>query len=147
MMLLILLSLAAASSQASPGAQHARTIQIQVNDSMRFVPDRIEAHPGERLHVVLKDIGTFPKTAMAHNFVLLKRGTNAKFLVNSCASARDTDYVAPAVKDAIIAYTPLVGPGETVDVTFNAPQRGNYTFICTFPGHYAMGMSGTLVVK
>jgi azurin len=47
----------------------------------------------------------------------------------------------------VIAHTGLVGPGETVEVTFKAPAAGTYTFLCSFPGHFAAGMKGTLVVK
>ena len=42
----------------------------------------------------------------------------------------------------------MAGPGETVDVTFKVPAKaGSYPFTCTFPGHSAAGMKGTLVVK
>jgi azurin len=131
---------------AQPGA--ARTIEIQASDTMRFTPDRITARPGETLRVVLKDVGTVPKAAMAHNFVLLRKGVDAKAFAEKSGTARETDYIAPALKDQVLAATTkLVGPGETAEVTFKAPAAGSYTFICTFPGHYASGMKGTLVVK
>lgn len=49
----------------------------------------------------------------------------------------------------MLASTPLAGAGETVEVTFRAPSTapGTYTFLCSFPGHFAAGMRGTLVVK
>jgi azurin len=126
----------------------ARTIEIVSGDNMKFIPARIEAKPGESLHVVLKNTGTMPKVPMAHNFVLLKPGVNPKTVSEKCASARDTNFIAPSVKDDILAATGLVGAGETSDVTFTAPARpGSYTFICTFTGHYTLGMVGTLVVK
>ena len=37
--------------------------------------------------------------------------------------------------------------GETVDVSFKAPAAGTYPYICSFPGHLAAGMKGSLVVK
>ncbi|HEU5090712.1 MAG TPA: plastocyanin/azurin family copper-binding protein, partial [Roseiflexaceae bacterium] len=33
------------------------------------------------------------------------------------------------------------------EVTFKAPAPGTYTFLCTYPGHYAAGMKGTLTVE
>ena len=39
----------------------------------------------------------------------------------------------------------LAAGGETVDVTFVAPEPGTYPFICTMPGHYIM-MKGKLIV-
>ena len=36
----------------------------------------------------------------------------------------------------------------TVEVTFDAPtEPGEYVYLCSFPGHYAAGMKGLLVVK
>ncbi len=142
------LAVAAAAPHPLSAAQPAaRTIEIQVGDNMKFTPNEIAAKPGERLHVVLKDTGVMPKTAMAHNFIVLKKGANAKAFVEKSQTARATDFIAPEVKDQILANTSLVGPGETVDVTFTAPPVGTYTFICSFPGHYAVGMKGTLTVK
>jgi azurin len=137
----------AAAAPPSAGAA-PRVIQIQTGDNMKFEPAAITAAPGESIKVVLKHVGQMPKVAMGHNFVLLKKASDAKGVVDKCASARDTDFVAPSVQPQLLAYTKLVGPGETVEVTFTAPaQRGDYLFICTFPGHFAMGMKGTLTVK
>ena len=52
------------------------------------------------------------------------------------------------MKDQVLAATALAGPGETVDVTFKVPATaGSYPFLCTFPGHFAAGMRGNIVVK
>ena len=147
LLLMSLVVLAAPLAADAPQAA-ARTIEIQVGDNMRFTPARVDARPGERLHVVLKDVGTMPKTAMAHNFVLVKKGADPKVFADRSLAARDTDFIGPAVKDQVLASTRLVGPGETADVTFAAPEKGgDYTFICSFPGHFAVGMRGTLVVS
>lgn len=134
---------------AAPGAvAQPRVVQVQVGDTMKFSVESITAKPGEQITVVLNDTGTMPKMAMGHNFVLLKKGANAKAFVDKSASARDTDFIAPAVKGDILAATRLLGPGETDKVTFTVPkERGTYVYLCSFPGHYAMGMKGTLTVK
>ncbi len=129
--------------QAAP-----RIVQIEVADNMKFSVPAITARPGEMLKVVLKGVGQMPKVAMGHNFVLLKKGVDPKKFVDASMNARDTDFIAPAVKDQVIASTRLVGPGETVDATFAAPkQPGDYTYLCSFPGHFALGMKGMLTVK
>jgi azurin len=129
--------------QAAP-----RVVQVEVGDNMRFSVPAMTARPGEQLKVVLKDVGQMPKTAMAHNFVLLKKGVDPKKFVDASMNARDTDFIAPAVKNEVIASTKLVGAGETVDTTFTAPkQPGDYVYLCSFPGHYALGMKGILTVK
>jgi azurin len=139
-----LLLLASAAYAQAP----ARTIEITVGDNMKFSVTEIAAKPGEPLHVVVKSNGQMPKMAMAHNFVLLQKGTDpAKFLQPGVGS-RDTDFIAPSERDKVIAATKMVGPGETADVTFNAPAKpGTYQYICTFTGHYTLGMKGTLTVK
>jgi azurin len=89
-----------------------------------------------------------PKTAMGHNFILLKPGVSALDVANAGMSHRDTDFIAPEMKDKIITSTTLVGPGETAETTFKAPAKPDtYTYFCSFPGHLAAGMKGSLVVK
>jgi azurin len=123
-------------------------VQIDVGDHMKFLPAAIAAAPGESLTVVIKHVGKLPKAAMGHNFVLLKKGVDAKKLVEACSSAADSNFVATSVTPQLLAYTRLIGPGETADATFTVPAgRGDYMFVCTFPGHFAMGMKGILTVK
>jgi azurin len=145
-LLVIFCALMAAQSAGQPA--DVRTIEIVVGDNMNYSVSTITAKPGEPLRVVLKDTGKLPKLAMAHNFVLLRKDADPKRFVDLSASARDTDFIAPAVKDQVLAATGLVGPGETTELTFNAPASpGTYMFVCTFPGHFALGMKGTLIVK
>lgn len=139
---------AKAPAAAGKSAKGGRTVTITGNDTMKFDVTSITAKPGERLHVVLKSTGTAPKAAMAHNFVLLKEGADAQAFATAAMNARDTDFIPADQKDKIIAHTALAGPGETVDASFTAPTKpGTYTFLCSFPGHFAVGMRGELVVK
>ncbi len=151
-------SAAAAADQASGAAQgkpaaaaakgEPRTVELTGTEQMKFDKTSITARPGEKLHIVLKAVGTMPKAVMAHNFVLPKPGASAMEINNAAFNARTTDFIPESMKDKILAYTPLAGAGETVEVTFNAPAKaGSYTYLCTFPGHFAMGMKGTLLVK
>ena len=125
-----------------------RLVELTGNDLMKYSVTAIAAKPGELLHVRLKNVGTLPKVAMAHNFVLLALGTDATAFVNAATPARATDFIPPAMKDKVIAHTPLAGLNETVEVTFDAPKApGAYTYLCSFPGHFLAGMKGTLTVK
>jgi azurin len=135
-----------AAATAKAGA--ARTIEITGGDDMKFNVTTINAKPGETIRIVLKSIGTLPKVAMAHNVVVLKPTADQIKFTQAGMTARDTDFIAPDLKGQVVAATKLAGPGETVDVTFKVPAAaGSYPFICTFPGHFAAGMKGTLVVK
>lgn len=115
---------------------------------MRFTVTNIEAQPGEQITVKLTTVSNFPKSAMAHNFVLLKSGVDATAVATKAASASDNQYIPESQLDKIVAYTDLAGGGETVEVTFTVPEKpGDYEYICSFPGHFMGGMKGTLTVK
>lgn len=138
---------AAPAAQAKPAAG-ARTIEIVGTDDMKYSVTTIDAKPGETLRVRLTAKGALPKIAMAHNFVLLKLGAKQIDFANAAAMARETDFIPPAMKDQVLAATTMAGAGETVEITFKVPTApGTYPYMCTFPGHFAAGMRGTLVVK
>src|SRR5262245_323713 len=138
----------AKKSTAAAAKGGTRTIEITGTEVMKFDVTEITAKPGEKLRVVLKSVGSMPKIAMAHNFVLLKAGVAAMEVANAAFNARATDFVPADMKAKILAYTGLAGGGETVEVTFTAPAKpGKYEYLCTFPGHFAAGMKGTLTVK
>jgi azurin len=130
---------------AAKGA--GRTVEITAGDDMKFGTTAITAKPGEAIRIVIKNIGKMPKAAMGHNFVLLKATAKPQDFANAAMTAAATDYIPAANKGDIIASTTMTGPGETVEVTFKAPAAGTYTFLCSFPGHFAAGMKGTLTVK
>lgn len=138
----------AANPATTTASKAARTVEITGGDTVKFDKTEIAARPGETLHVVLKSVGTMPKIAMAHNFVLLKLGTDQVAFNKAAFTARETDFIPPEMKDAVIANTGLAGPGETVETTFTVPAKpGRYPYLCSFPGHFALGMRGMLIVK
>lgn len=146
----ILTACALTTSLVAPiaGAQAPRVVVLKAGDTMKFDVTRLTARPGESLRVRLTSIGTLPKAAMAHNFVLLITGTDVPAFAMAAAMARTTDFIPAKLKASVIASTSLAGAGETVEVTFKAPTKpGIYVFICSFPGHYNAGMTGTLTVK
>ena len=126
----------------------AATVDIEGMDTLRFSVTQINAKPGEKLTVNLTNKTSLPPAAMSHNFVLLKKDADPTAVANAGLQAKENDYIPKSMMDKIIAHTGLVAGGETKSVTFNAPKEpGEYTYICTFPGHYAAGMKGTLTVK
>lgn len=149
LMLIATFSLSAAAiTDTLSTDEDIRTITIIGTDRMNFSVEEITAAPGERIKVILKVESRIPKSAMAHNVVFLKEGTDPEAFANASAMAADNQYIAPSFKDQIIAHTALAGGGETVEVTFTVPEEaGNYQYICSFPGHYYAGMKGMLVVK
>jgi len=140
----VALSGAMLASAAAP-----RSVVIKGGDDMKYDVMSITAKPGETLRVQLVSTGKIPKFAMAHNFILLKAGTDAKAFADKAMQATpDSSYIPAALKGQVLAFTALAGPGESVEVTFTAPSApGKYEYICTFPGHFAAGMKGVLTVK
>ncbi len=134
---------AAAGTAATP-----RLVEITGNDTMKFSVTSIAAKPGEYLTVVLTNTGSMPVTAMAHDWVLLKQGVDAAAFDTAGITDKDTDYIAPALENEIIAKIGLLGPRKSGQVTFQVPTApGDYTFLCTFPAHFQAGMHGTLTVQ
>lgn len=126
----------------------ATTVTVTGNDTMRFDTTAIEATVGEEITIEFKNAGTLPKQAMGHNLVVLKPSADLAAFGNGAAVSGANDYIptAPELVDLVIAHTKMLGPNEsdTITVTFDAP--GEYPFICSFPGHWAL-MRGIITVK
>lgn len=138
----------AAPAAAAPAAHDGRAVEITANDTMKFSVAEITAKRGERLSVTLVNLGTTPKFSMGHNWVLLAPGTDAQAFLVAAAEAVTTEYVPAAQKDRIVVATKLLGPNERDTVTFTVPDApGRYEFLCSFPGHFQVGMRGVLIVQ
>lgn len=121
-------------------------ITLEGDDDMRFNQKELRVKEGQIVDLTLKHTGQMPKKAMGHNFVLLAEGTHVTQFGQKAAAASETDYIPEAEKGSILAYTGLIGGGETTSVRFKAPPKGSYIYLCSFPGHYVM-MQGTLYVE
>lgn len=135
---------APAAKAAAPAAP--KVVEITGNDQMKFSVTAIEAKVGEDIKVIFTNAGSLPKEAMGHNWVLLKPGTDVATFAGAAAAARDTDYIPAAMKDQVIAHTAVLGPRKSEEVMVKGLAAGEYTYVCTFPGHFIM-MKGTLTVK
>jgi len=124
-------------------------IEIEGDDKMQYGIDRFSVPAGVELTVVLKHVGTMSRGSMGHNWVLLARETPVNIFMADANGATDTDYIpAGDWEESIIAHVPLLGGGETGEVTFTVPGKpGSYEYVCTFPGHYYAGMKGVLIVE
>jgi azurin len=122
-------------------------VTITGNDLMKFDVVAIEAKPGQKVTVTLKNGGTMPKVSMGHNFVLLAPDVDLTKFVEAGIPHMGKDYIAPEFANKVLAHTKLLGPSESDTISFAAPRKaGAYTYICSFPGHCAIGMKGTLTV-
>ena len=135
------------------GCSHApeappKEVKITANDKMKYDLTAFEVKPGQKVSVILTNVGTSPKASMGHNFILLKQNTNVQKFLDDGSMHASQDYIAPEFAKDVIANTKLLGPGESDTITFTAPfVPGDYVFLCAFPGHYASGMHGLMTVK
>ena len=143
--LLALSGFATIPAMAEPTAP--REITVTANDSMQFNTKEITAAPGEKVRLTLSNIGKLPKTAMGHNWVLLKPMTADAFNKLAMSGASNPPDYLPKNKTSVLAHTKMLGGGENDTIEFTAPTTpGNYPFYCSFPGHFGM-MKGNLIVK
>ena len=112
--------------------KQARTIEVRMDDRMRFRPDRIEVREGETIRFVVRNAG-----GVLHEMVI---GTeeelrgHAELMKKFPGREHDEPYmthVKPRARGAIVW-------------NFNRP--GTFQFACLLPGHYEAGMKGSLVV-
>ncbi|HEY4246489.1 MAG TPA: plastocyanin/azurin family copper-binding protein [Lacunisphaera sp.] len=132
----------------APASARVINLHAGVGNAMKFDVTAITATPGETIKVVLTNASNLPKTVMGHNWILLKAGTDPVAFAQTATSEGATGYIPAKLEDKIIAHINLLGPGESGEVVFTAPtEPGAYPFLCSFPGHCAVGMRGVLTVK
>lgn len=123
------------------------TITITGNDQMKFNKNEIRVKAGQKVKLTLEHVGKMEKNVMGHNWTLLTKDADIAAVGQAAAAASDTDYIPADSGDQIIVHTKMLGGGESDTIEFDAPtEPGTYTFICTFPGHYAL-MQGKFIVE
>lgn len=112
----------------------ALTVDTASGVENKFVPPTINASAGE-VNVTFNNKGAVP-----HNWTLVKQGEEDKAAAEAQTAAPDYKYAG-----ALAQTKTLVG-GANQDLTVKL-DPGTYAYLCTFPGHYQLGMKGTLTVK
>lgn len=124
------------------------TVQITVNsdDMMQFDIDKIIVPENKVIVLTLHHVGTLPRSSMGHNLVIVDQGVSLSDFAKKAFAAKENDYIPQSEMHNIIAYTGLLGGGESDTITFNAPEKGSYEFVCSFPGHHSI-MKGKFIVE
>lgn len=121
-MLALTLFLAACGSP-SP----AVSLYFEGNDRFQFSPANATAPAGAEVTVTFQNVGV-----LEHDWMLIPESVNP-------ITATEADAIAGA-------HSGILSGGESATFTFTAPPPGEYTIVCTLPGHAAAGMVGTLTV-
>ena len=122
----------------------SNNVILNSNDQMKFDKKIIKVNSGQEVTLRLNHTGRFPVNSMGHNFVLIKKDVDVNEYALRAAGARNSEYIPEG--DNEIAYTKMLGGGESDTITFDAPEPGKYVFICSFPGHYQLMMGEFIVI-
>ena len=109
---------------------------------MKYDVQNITVKNGSWVRINLVNEGI--DAAMLHNIVFVNYGTRKEVAQEAIKAGSSKKYVPDNAN--VIAFSDLAQPGETVVLEFKAPKKGNYEFICTYPGHSEI-MRGYFFVK
>jgi len=120
------------------------TIRAQGNTmpEMKFDTESITINKGKEVTITLINEGD--NETMMHNIAIVYNGYAEEVATRGMAN-KENGYIAPE-DPAVIATSPMSGPGETVTVKFTIEKKGTYQFVCTYPGHWSK-MLGTVSVE
>ena len=122
----------AAIGEPGKAAQVTRTVHIDMTDTMRFTPARIDAKQGETIRFVVKNSGK-----LKHELVL---GTEKELKEHYEVMKKfpEMEHDDPNMV--------TVAPGKTGQVIWRFTKAGSIDFACLQPGHYEAGMKGAVTV-
>lgn len=110
----------------------SRTIEVTMNDEMRFVPNSISVRSGETIRFVVKNVGEMKHEMMLGTHKELME--HAKVMQEHPGMEHDDD-------NAI-----TLEPGKSGEIVWQFARAGNFNFGCLVPGHVEAGMIGKILV-
>lgn len=131
-------------TQAPPAAGAGGEVKLDISskgEELLYDKDKLTAPAGSKITLTMKN----PSTALQHNWVLVKPGTQDQVAADGLAAGEAKSYLKDGDPN-VIAHTKLVKPGQSDTITFDAPPKGDYPYLCTFPGHNVL-MKGVLTIQ
>lgn len=124
-----------ASAIGQPGnpKQVSRTINVTMNDTMRFTPDRIEVKTGETIRFLLQNQGQ-----LRHELVLGEPDALRRHAAMMQAMP-DMQHSGPNMAS--------LAPGEHGELIWKFTRAGSVAFACLQSGHLEAGMRGSVAVQ
>ena len=114
---------------------------IEGNDMLQFnLKEIVMSSTCSEVTINLKHTGQLDGNIMGHNWVLSKTEDFMPLALAGGQAGPSENYV-PSNDSRVIASTVIIGGGEATSVTFSLASLGvgeDYTFFCSFPGHYAI---------
>lgn len=109
-----------------------RTISIDMNDNMRFVPGDIKVRQGETIRFVVRNQGK-----VLHEMVI---GT-----MEQLKSHQELMRKHPGIEHDE-AFMTHVSPGKNGEMAWQFTKAGEFYYACLLPGHFEAGMVGKITV-
>lgn len=119
--------------KAGEAPKVSRTIQVTMDDTMRFTPSQISVKAGETVRFFVKNSGQLPHEMVIGPMVALKE--HAEMMRKM-----------PGMKHAEPNMVTLK-PGQRGGIIWQFSHAGNVDFACLVPGHLEAGMVGQIHVE
>lgn len=115
-------------------------LTIEANDAMQYDTLEMSAPAScSEVTVTLVHVGKLPKEAMGHNWVLTASGDFNDVANLGMRAGLANNYIPDDSR--VIAGSEVIGGGGTTSVTFSTDGMtagADYTYFCSFPGHWGM---------
>ena len=124
------------------------SLAIEANDQIQFNTKELHVKKScKEVTLTLKHAGQLAANVMGHNWVLA--ATPDYMAIAQAGQAAGAPNYLPTGDARILASTNVIGGGQSVSIKFDPAKLtvgGDYTFFCSFPGHYVL-MNGKLIVE
>lgn len=122
----------AALGEPGKASQVTRTVQIEMRDSMQFVPSKLQVKQGETLRIVVKNSGQ-----LTHEIVLGSE-KDLKAHAELMKKFPEMEHAEP--------HMLTLAAGKTGELVWKFSRAGVVNFACLQPGHFDAGMKGQVRV-
>ncbi len=145
--ILLLATLTALSLPAQAGPECA--VSLEGTDAMRFSTNLISIPAScKQVTITLSHPGNLPAKVMGHNVVITDKENLQAVANDGLMAGFDNDFIKPG-DERVYGASKVIGGGESTTFTFSTEKMkpgGDYAFLCSFPGHWAM-MQGKFELK
>jgi len=123
----------AAAGQPGERANISRTVQVTMDDTMRFSPDQLTFKAGETVRFAVRNNGKIRHEMVIGSVAELKE--HAEMMRGN-----------PTMQHADANMVSLA-PGQSSEIIWQFDNPGSFDFACLVPGHLEAGMTGKIVVR
>ena len=113
-------------------ARASRTIEVDMNDNMRFSPSSVEVKAGDTVKFVVRNSGKVMHEMVIGTEQELQK--HAEVMRKHPGMEHDEPYMAH------------VEPGRTHQIAWTFTKPGRFMYGCLIPGHWEAGMKGLITV-